>query len=165
MHFGNVEVASVNRGNNGFGAMPKTSAGVILLAFRQGRRRRLPCQRPRHCPKTPKDRSGTRRGRFARPQGEGWLPPAEAENAANVALRLPGGAVSPCLPMLSKIDAEWLGTEWDTRKSDGFFINPIDVDDGQSDLLDKPDVRMKMDNATADCLVLVLLPDPLDAVL
>ena len=38
--------------------MPRSSAGVILLAFRQGRRRRLPCQRPRHCPKTPKDRSG-----------------------------------------------------------------------------------------------------------
>ena len=36
---------------------------------------------------------------FARPQGEGWLPPAEAENAVNVALRLPGGAVSACLPM------------------------------------------------------------------
>ena len=34
---------------------------------------------------------------FARPQG--WLPPAEAENAVNVALRLSGGAVSPCLPM------------------------------------------------------------------
>ncbi len=80
--------------------MPRSSAGVILLAFRQGRRRRLPCQRPRHCSKTPKDRSGTRGGRFARPQGEGWLPPAEAENAANVALRLPGSAVSPCLPML-----------------------------------------------------------------
>jgi len=51
MHFGHVEVASVNRGNNGFGAMPKTSAGVILLAFRQGRRRRLPCQRPGIAPK------------------------------------------------------------------------------------------------------------------
>lgn len=36
---------------------------------------------------------------FARPQGEGWLPPAEAENAVNVALRLSGGAVSACLPM------------------------------------------------------------------
>jgi len=32
------------------------------------------------------------RGRFARLQGEGWLPPAEVENAANMALRLPGGA-------------------------------------------------------------------------
>ena len=84
--------------------MPRSSAGVILLAFRQGRRRRLPCQRPRHCSKTPKDRSGTRGGRFARPQGEGWLPPAEAENAANVALRLPGSAVSPCLPMLASVN-------------------------------------------------------------
>lgn len=36
---------------------------------------------------------------FARPQGEGWLPLAEAENAVNVALRLSGGAVSACLPM------------------------------------------------------------------
>ena len=80
--------------------MPRVSAGVILLAFRQGRHRRLPCQRPRHCSKTPKDRSGICRGRFARPQGDGWLPPAEAENAANVALRMLGGAVSPCLPIL-----------------------------------------------------------------
>jgi hypothetical protein len=47
---------------------------VILLAFRQGRRRRLPCQMPRHCPKTPKDRSGVRRGRFARPRTrQTWL--------------------------------------------------------------------------------------------
>ncbi|MBS5874316.1 MAG: hypothetical protein KIC46_09395 [Clostridiales bacterium] len=43
---------------------------------------------------------------FARPQGEGWLPPAEAENAVNVALRLSGGAVSACLPMLLQIKAE-----------------------------------------------------------
>ena len=165
MHFGNVEVASVNRGNNGFGAMPKTSAGVILLAFRQGRRRRLPCQRPRHCPKTPKDRSGAAGAglqghrakagcRQPRPRTrQTWLCGCRAALFP---------LVYRCYP---KIDAEWLGTEWDTRKSDGFFINPIDVDDGQSDLLDKPDVRMKMDNATADCLVLVLLPDPLDAVL
>ena len=67
-------LASVNRGNNGFevpGIAPKLQRTA------------------RH-----------RRGRVARPQGEGWLPPAEAENAANVALRLLGGAVSPCLPML-----------------------------------------------------------------
>ena len=29
--------------------MPRVSASVILLAFQQGRHRRLPCQKPRHC--------------------------------------------------------------------------------------------------------------------
>ncbi len=85
-------VVSVNRGNNGFGAMSRVSAGVILLAFLT--------KGPGIAPKLQRTALRRRRGRFARPQGEGWLPPAEAENAANVALRLPGGAVSPCLPML-----------------------------------------------------------------
>ena len=62
-------VVSVNRGNNGFGAMPRASAGVILLAFRQGRRRRLPCQRPRHCSKTPKDRSPAPQGQVCKATG------------------------------------------------------------------------------------------------
>ena len=45
---------------------------------------------------TQKDSAGAASASRQRPAAH---KPAEAENAANVALRLPGGAVSPCLPM------------------------------------------------------------------
>ena len=93
-------LASVNRGNNGF----EGNAEVLCRRYPP----RLPARKASSsalpkAPALPQNSKGPprrRRGRFARPQGEGWLPPAEAENAANVALRLPGSAVSPCLPML-----------------------------------------------------------------
>ena len=53
-------LASLNRGNNGFEGDAEDLCSVILLTFRQGRHRRLPCAN------TPKDRSGSRRGRFRR---------------------------------------------------------------------------------------------------
>ena len=93
-------LASVNRGNNGF----EGDAGDLCRRYpsRFPARKASSSALPK-APALPQNSKGPprhRRGRFARPQGEGWLPPAEAENAANVALRLPGGAVSPCLPML-----------------------------------------------------------------
>jgi hypothetical protein len=81
-------MASVNRGNNGFEDDAEASAGVILLAFRQkASSSALP-----NAPALPQNAKGPLR----RPQGQ----VCKAENAANMALRLPGGAVSPCLPML-----------------------------------------------------------------
>ena len=96
-----MKIASVNRGNNGF----EGNAEGLCQRYPP----RLPARKASSSalPKAPallqnaKGPLRRRRDRFARPQGEGWLPPAEAENAANVALRLPGGAVSPCLPMLN----------------------------------------------------------------
>ncbi len=90
----------MNRGNNGF----EGDAGDLCRRYPP----RLPARKASSsalpkAPALPQNSKGPlrrRRGRFARPQGEGWLPPAEAENAANVALRMLGGAVSPCSPML-----------------------------------------------------------------
>ena len=95
-----MKIASANRGNNGF----EGDAGDLCRRYPP----RLPARKASSsalpkAPALPQNSKGPlrrRRGGFARPQGEGWLPPAEAENAANVALRMPGGAVSPCLPII-----------------------------------------------------------------
>ena len=112
-NFEGSRLASVNRSNNGF----EGDAGDLCRRYSP----RLPARKASSsalpkAPALPQNSKGPlrrRRGGFARPQGEGWLPPAEAENAANVALRLPGGAVSSCLPMLVSVNRSNNGFEGD----------------------------------------------------